>query len=94
MIRRDLIVKCPECGAQYLPAEIFYPKHFFGNPKDIYKDEKNEILGINGTEMDTTESYVCDKCGKEFVVEAIINFKVSRPNHLFDEDDFETPDTK
>lgn len=44
--------------------------------------------------MDTTESYVCDKCGKEFVVEAIINFKVSRPNHLFDEDDFETPDTK
>ena len=27
----ELII-CPHCGTEYLPAEIYYPKHFFGNP--------------------------------------------------------------
>lgn len=85
-MNRELIIKCPECGAQYLPSEIYYPKYFFGNPKDIFKDEKGEILGINGSDMDTVETYICDKCKKEFTVEAVIQFKVSQPNHLFDED--------
>lgn len=72
MVHRELIIRCPECGTEYLPSEIFYPKYFFGKPLDIYKDEKGQILGINGTEMDTVETYICDKCNHEFTVEAIM----------------------
>lgn len=81
-------IKCPYCGREYFPSEIYYPKDFFGNPEDIVRDlETGEILSCSGTGMDTHEEYICDNCGKTFVVDATIDFKVSTYEiHDFDEE--------
>ena len=71
-------IKCPQCGREYLPAEIFYPKHFFGVPRNIEKNNKTgEIEYFSGESMDLSEDYICDSCGCNFEVYAKISFKVS-----------------
>lgn len=80
------IIKCPYCGYEYLPSEIFYPDDFLGKPQDIIKDENGVILGYNGSDMLTSETYVCDKCGKNFAIDATISFKTSFIKDIFEED--------
>lgn len=72
-----LTIVCPECGAEYLPAEIFYPKDFFGNPKNISKDRAGKIQFFSGVNMNVTESYICDYCKRKMTVTADIVFDVS-----------------
>ncbi len=76
--RKTASFKCPHCGAQYLPAEIFMPGAFLGSPDDIVKDSFGKIIyedyKING-EPDMIERYICDYCDKPFVVEATITYK-------------------
>lgn len=67
-------VKCPHCGYQYVPGEIFNPKHFLGQPRDIVRNNIGEILGYEGLVMDTVETYTCDNCEKDFKVIAKISF--------------------
>ena len=67
-------IKCPHCNYQYLPGEIFDPKHFLGQPTRIIRDEDGEVLGHKGIEMDTTESFTCYNCDKDFLVKARISF--------------------
>lgn len=69
----NFIIECPNCGAEYLPGEIFLPKTFLGEPKNIDKDEKGKIISFTGTNMNTLENYVCDYCGTNFKVRATIN---------------------
>lgn len=70
------IIKCPACGAEYLPGEIFLPKHFLGQPKEVIKDLYGKIKAVaGGIEQDLEESYVCDKCDSEFVVIPTIKYK-------------------
>ena len=57
-------IKCPDCGAEYLPAEIFYPDEFFGKPNSIEKDVYGKLLFFNGNDMNLTETYRCDYCGE------------------------------
>jgi DNA-directed RNA polymerase subunit RPC12/RpoP len=59
-------ISCPNCGAEYLTSEIFIPSFVFGKPTDIIKDEDGKILDCGGQEPDTTETYICDYCGKGF----------------------------
>lgn len=70
-------IKCPRCDREYLPAEIFYPKHFFGKPKDIVRDYSGKILSFTGDFMDPSENYICDGCGAAFKVFARVNFDAS-----------------
>lgn len=81
------IIKCPLCGYQYLPAEIFYPDTFFGNPGRIIKDDNGEILHFDGSDMQLFETYICDHCGKEFKVEASVAFKSDVVENMFDSAD-------
>lgn len=74
--RKFEIIECPKCGREYLPAEIFYPKHFFGRPYDIVRDVYGRILDYDGTSVDTCESYTCDKCMTQFNVRAKMTFIV------------------
>lgn len=67
-------IKCPHCGAEYLPAEIYLPTSLLGRPKDIQKDANGRILNYFGTNMDLLESYRCDYCDRKFRVEATIKF--------------------
>lgn len=74
----ELIIKCPHCGAEYLPAEIYYPDEFLGKPSDINKVHNTGKLDYySGKSMNPHEEYVCDYCGTRFYVEAIVSFKTS-----------------
>lgn len=67
-------IRCPNCRCEYLPGEIFDPKHFLGQPKNIVRNSVGEILGCEGIEQDTTETFTCVKCNTDFKVTAKINF--------------------
>lgn len=67
-------IKCPYCDIEYLPSEIFYPKYFLGQEKDIERDTLGQILYYDGIDADHTETYICDNCNKQFKVEADIKF--------------------
>lgn len=72
----ELII-CPHCGTEYLPAEIYYPKHFFGNPQNIEKLNNGKIEHFDGKSMDLEEIYQCDACNLKFKATAKISFKTS-----------------
>lgn len=80
-------IRCPHCGCEYLPAEIYFPDQFLGRPSNIIKDEKGDVLGFSGNDMNTYETYYCDKCNQMFSVEASITFKTAPAVDLFAEDD-------
>jgi len=84
-------IRCPHCNAEYLPAEIYYPNSLLGKPFNIIKDNDGNILGYNGDDMDTVETFICNKCEKQFSVDASITFRTSAINDMFDEDDFDIP---
>lgn len=83
MSRKMNTIKCPYCGARYLPGEIYLPKTFLGEPTKVYRDEKGNILGFDGTDMNLNESYTCDYCGKKFFVETSVLFKTETTKDVF-----------
>ena len=72
------VIKCPICGYEYLPAEIFLPNEFLGRPMNITRDADGKIVGYDGIKMNDTETYKCDKCDSSFEVVSTTNF-VSKP---------------
>lgn len=74
------VIKCPYCDTEYLPSEIFYPKNFLGQETDIERDTFGAIIYYNGIEADTTETFICQSCNKQFKVQADIKFNVSQDN--------------
>lgn len=86
-IRKFEVIECPKCGYQYLPAEIFYPKSFFGSPYAIMKTSDGRLLDYEGTSMDISESYECDKCGCNLRISAKVHFVVEEVEEdVFDEE--------
>ena len=70
-------IRCPNCRCEYLPGEIFNPDHFLGQPKNIIRNAAGEVLGYEGVEPDTSESFICENCNTEFKVTARINFLIN-----------------
>ena len=68
------VIKCPVCGYEYLPAEIFMPNEFLGKPKNIMKNVDGKIIGYEGIKMNDTETYKCDNCDSLFEVVSTTNF--------------------
>lgn len=66
-------IKCPHCGAEYLPAEIFV-SDLLGNPRNIIRDEDGKIEHFDGEPMSLTESYCCDYCGCKFAIYGKVDF--------------------
>ena len=90
-------IKCPYCGREYFPSEIYYPNEFFGNPGEIIRDlDTGSILDYTGTDMNLSEEYICDNCGKSFKVTATISFETSIDNDSDFSEDYSMPlfDTK
>lgn len=81
-------IKCPYCGTEYLPGEIFYPKHYLGQPKDVEKSLSGEILIADGIPQCCSEEYACDKCGKSFKVLVSHSYTVSKLDENNFDDDF------
>lgn len=76
--RKSANFKCPHCGAQYLPGEIFIPGALIGHPEDVVRDSFGKLLYEDyqiGKEPDMIERYICDYCDKPFIVEATITYK-------------------
>lgn len=81
---------CPKCGREYLPAEIYLPKAFLGNPQGIYKSEDGKIEIFEGKSMDLEEVYQCDICNCNFKVNAKVSFKSVEINN-YDMSQYKTP---
>ncbi len=72
------VIKCPTCGYEYLPAEIYLPNEFLGKPKAIMKTISGKIIGFDGIKMNDTETYKCDNCDTLFEVVSTTYF-TSKP---------------
>lgn len=82
----ETIITCPNCGAEYLPAEIYYPDDFFGRPMNIEKDFRGKIQFYKGKSLTTNESYTCDYCKRKIHVTADVVFNTEiqpfAPQHV------------
>lgn len=70
-------IECPHCNTQYTPSEIFIPTHFLGHTEYVKRDLEGRIQSIAGTDMDLTETFVCDCCNKSFNISARVTFETS-----------------
>lgn len=72
------VIRCPHCGAEYLPGEIYMPGALIGQPDDLVKDSVGKILYEDyqeGKEPDVVEHYICDYCDRPFIIEATVTYK-------------------
>ena len=83
------VINCPKCGRQYHPAEIFVPKYFFGSVENVIRNDNEEITDIIGSDMDTTETFTCDKCNTDFKIETKISFVTNIENNIDFDTDYE-----
>ena len=67
------VIKCPNCGYEYLPNEIYYPQDL-GNAHNVYRDLEGKILYYDGANIDNEAEYICDGCNCKFKVKADIKF--------------------
>ena len=70
------VIKCPNCGYEYLAAEIFFTDSLLGSPKDILRDDTGKILFISGDEPCLEQEWECDKCGHNFTAKLIVKSEV------------------
>lgn len=76
------VIKCPHCGYEYIPSEIFYPGDLIGGrTESLVRDALGKILYLEYAEDNKplqSEQYICDSCDKPFVVEPVISYKVKK----------------
>lgn len=85
--KRVDIIKCPCCGAEYLPGEIYLPKDFLGQPKYVEKTYLDgKIMYYGGNSMNLEEHYVCDRCNTAFKVTAKVQFSTQEEKVNFNDD--------
>lgn len=66
-LSKQIIIKCPKCGYEYLASEIFYPDDIFGTCDEVLRDENGHILLVaHGSDPQREEPWTCDHCGCEF----------------------------
>jgi hypothetical protein len=73
------VIRCPFCGGEYLPGEIFMPGSLIGQPTEVIRDSFGKILyedyGTESREPDMIEHFICDYCDKPFIIEATVTYK-------------------
>ena len=76
---KTAIIRCPHCGAEYLPGEIYIPGSLIGQPDEVVKDSLGKILYedyySDRTVPDMFEQFICEYCEKPFVIEAVVTYK-------------------
>ena len=81
------VITCPHCGYQYSVAEIFMPGELIGKPETVLRDALGKIIYQeydDGSEPAQVGHYVCDECGKSFIVEPVITYKVKKEEEAKD----------
>jgi hypothetical protein len=73
------LIRCPHCGAEYLPGEVYMPGSLIGQPTDVVRDSLGKILYEDYDPVDRepnfTESFICEYCEKPFIIEATVTYK-------------------
>lgn len=75
------VIKCPHCGFEYVPAEIFMPGDLVGTPDSIVRDALGKTIYVDYIEDEqplSVEEYTCDNCGHTFLVEPVVQYKVKK----------------
>ena len=81
------VIRCPHCGMEFAPAEIFMPGDLIGEPTTVLRDALGKIIyqeSDEGNEPAQVGHYVCDECGKSFIVEPVITYKVKKEDEAKD----------
>ena len=76
-----MVIKCPWCGTEYVPSELFNPTDLEGKPESILKDALGKVIFVDypeGYSPEQTTKYVCDTCNKPFLVEPTVSYKVKK----------------
>lgn len=81
--REPYLIKCPVCGQEYLPAELFLPEDVLGSPTDIVKRNDGKLDFYLGERPTYETEYCCDNCNNTFRVKMKVFFETSV------EDDFD-----
>lgn len=80
ILHKTPVIKCPHCGMEYLPGEIYMPGALIGQPDEIVKDGLGKIIYEDYTtperQPDPIEHFTCESCNKPFVIEATVVYKV------------------
>lgn len=74
MIEEKHLIRCPHCGAEYLPSEIFFPDDFLPAPDDVVRDGAGRIVACSQSALNVSEEYECDYCGRVFEAIAEVAF--------------------
>ena len=82
-MNKSNFIKCPHCGAEYLPEEIFIGDEFLGN-RNVTKLKDGTIDWVEGDEPELESSYYCDYCNTKIIVKAKVSYDVEQED--FDEE--------
>ena len=75
------VIRCPHCGWEMIPSEIFYPGELIGEAKTVIRDALGKIIYQeydSDNEPAQVEKYFCDNCDKPFIVEPVITYRVKK----------------
>lgn len=88
---KSALIKCPHCGAEYLPGEVYMPNAIIGQPDEVVRDALGKIIyedyDTPEREPDTVEHFTCEYCDKPFIIEATVTYKTKEEAP---ENDFKT----
>ena len=80
-------IKCPKCGYEYLPAEVFFAETLLGKPEKIIRSAEGNIELYTGEEPSFQEEWICDKCNAALIIDVDLNITTQlNPCHDFSED--------
>ena len=73
------VIRCPHCGSEYLPGEIYMPGELIGQPDEVIRDSLGKIIYEDYyselREPTLVEHFTCEYCNKPFVIEATVTYK-------------------
>lgn len=74
---KTALIRCPHCGAEYLPGEIYMPGALIGQPTDVVRDSLGKVIyeDYDDEAPNMLEHFICEYCEKSFVVEATVGYK-------------------
>ena len=85
--KKGAVMRWPHCGMEFAPAEIFMLGDLIGESTTVLRDALGKIIYQEydeGSEPAQVGHYVCDGCGKSFIVESVITYKVKKEDEAKD----------
>jgi len=69
-LQQPVVIKCPHCGWEWTPGEIFYPDNVLGYPINVIRDPLGHILYVeykDDCEPLAEEEFWCEHCDRPFI---------------------------